>query len=95
MSAAAALILVFAAWVVLARAGAAPAGPLGDGFLRWATWVVFGYLVLNTVTNLASSSVVERWVMGSIVTVTAILCLIVALAAPHGSGAPAGQTPVG
>ena len=81
MSAGAALILVFAAWIVVARAGAGPSGPLGEGFLKWATWVIVGFLVLNTMANLASRSSTERWVMGSTTTIAAVLCLIVALSA--------------
>ena len=79
MSAVAALILVLAAWVVLARADVSPAGPLGEGMLKWATWVICGYLVLNTVMNIASRSAAERWVMGSVTAVAAVLCLIVVL----------------
>jgi len=77
-----AVVLLLAAWVVLARAAAAPTGPLSAGFLRWAIWVVFGFLVLNTFSNLASQSNAERWVMGSITLIAAILCLIVARKAP-------------
>ncbi len=79
MSAVAALILVSAAWVLLARAGVSPAGPLGEGMLDWVTWVICGYLGLNTLMNFASRSTAERWIMGPITTVAAVLCLLVAL----------------
>ena len=81
MSAGSALVLVFAAWIVFARSGAGLAGPLGDGLLEWGTWVIFGFLVLNTLANLASRNPTERWLMGSITSVAAVLCLIVALSA--------------
>lgn len=94
MSAAAALVLLLSVWMVLARAGVAPSRPLGDEFLKWATWAVFGFLVLNTLSNLSSRSVVERWGMGSITLVAATLCLIVALNAPHQPVADTGPRPV-
>lgn len=51
--------------VVLAASGGINDGAIGPGF---ATWVCKGASVLfalNTVANLASTSKIERWVMGS------------------------------
>jgi hypothetical protein len=76
MSAVAVPILLLASWVVLAKAGLVATD---QGWVDWAVWVVFGYLVLNTAGNLASSSKVERFVMGSVTIVTAIATLVVAL----------------
>ena len=58
---AAALALTVAAATVARRAGliGRPAYPLSP-----ATWAISGYLALNTVGNLASSSGVARWVFG-------------------------------
>lgn len=78
MSAIAIFILLFAAYVVLARAGAVEQGWLGDRFLRIAAWVVFAYLALNTVMNLTSSHLGERFGMGAVTLVAAVLCFIVA-----------------
>lgn len=78
LSAVAVVILLFAAWIVLARAGVVGSGPLSPGFLRVAVWVVFGYLVLNTVMNLTSSHAGERFGMGAITLVSAVACYIVA-----------------
>lgn len=78
MSAAAALLLLLAAWLVLARAGIVSGGPLGSGFVRGATWFIFGYLVLSTLSNLTSSHAAERFGMGAITLVAAIACFIVA-----------------
>jgi len=64
MSAVAAVILAFGGWIVLARAGIVGGWFMGDDFLQVAVWVVFGFLVLNTLTNLAARSAVERWGMG-------------------------------
>lgn len=77
-----ALVLVLVAWIVLARAGVVTAGPVGARFLTWATWGLLGFLVLNTVGNLAASHPVERWVMGSVTMVTAVLVGAVALRSP-------------
>ncbi len=78
ISAVAVMILLFAAYVVLARAGVASAGPLGAVFLKRATWVVFAYLALNTVMNLTSSHAGERFGMGAVTLVTAVLTFLVA-----------------
>ena len=78
MSAAAVLILLFAGWVVLARAEVLGAGPLSETFLKAGSWVIFGYLVLNTTMNLMSSHPGERWGMGTTTFVTAIMTFIVA-----------------
>lgn len=77
-----ALILVMAAWVVLARAGVAAAGPVSQTFVIWASRGILGFLLLNTIGNLAAPHPVERWVMGSITLVTAALLCVVVLRAP-------------
>jgi hypothetical protein len=61
-SMAAALTLVIAAWVILARAGlAAPASD--NQAVRIGCWFFAGMFALNTVGNLASKSAIERRVM--------------------------------
>jgi hypothetical protein len=86
MSAVAAVVLLLAAWIVLARAGMVPRGPLGPGFLRGAVWFIVGYLALNTVMNLLSSHPGERFGMGAVTLVAAGTCFVVARApAPPGS----------
>lgn len=76
MSAAAIPILLLAAWIVLARAGLFAGA--GD-WVNAAVWVVFGYLVLNTVANVASTSKVERYGLGFVSAIAALGTLIVAL----------------
>ena len=76
MSAAAIPVLLFSAAIVLSRADVV--SWLGD-WVRTAVWLVFAYLVLNTAANLASSSRIERFVMGSVTAVSAVATLIVAL----------------
>lgn len=80
MSAVAAAFLLLAVWIVLARAGMVPRGPVGPGFLRGAVWVITGYLALNTVMNLLSSHPGERFGMGAVTLTAAGACLVVALA---------------
>lgn len=78
MSAASVVLLSFAAWIVLARAGLVTSGPLGDGFLRVAVWVVFAFLVINTATNATSTNAVERFGFGAVSFVSAVACFVVA-----------------
>ena len=78
MSAVAVPLLLLSAAIVLSRAGVV--GWFGsEGWVTVAVWVVFGYLVLNTIANLASKSRVERIGMGSLTAVAAICTLVVAL----------------
>jgi hypothetical protein len=81
MSAAAVPILLLAAAIVLSRADVVSWFG-SDGWVTVAVWVVFGYLVLNTIANFASKSRVERIGMGSLTVVAAICTLIVALSNP-------------
>lgn len=79
----AAVILVGAAVVVTARAGVIGSPPGVAGLLAPATWVLAGYLALNTVGNLASKSRLERTVFA---TTTAILAVLSAYVALMGAG---------
>lgn len=76
MSAAAIPILLLSAAVVLSHAEVV--SWLGE-WVGVGVWVVFGYLVLNTLANVASPSRIERWVMGSLTAVSAVATLIVAI----------------
>lgn len=78
MSAVAVPVLLFAAAIVSSRAGVTSWFG-SDGWVSVAVWVVFGYLVLNTVANFVSTSRIERIGMGSLTVVAAIATLIVAL----------------
>jgi hypothetical protein len=77
MSAVAVPILLLAAAIVLSRAGVV-SWFADDGWVATAVWVVFGYLVLNSIANFASTSRVERFGMGSLTVVAAIATLVVA-----------------
>ena len=72
------VVTVLFALVIAARAGylgiLPPASPV-----RTATWVVFGYFVLNIVGNLASDSSIERWVFLPFTAVLAVLTWRVAI----------------
>jgi len=78
-SAGAVAILLFAVWVILAHADLVPKGFLSDGFISTASWVVSGYLVLNTAMNATARTSMERWGMGSATAIAAALSFIVAL----------------
>jgi hypothetical protein len=78
MSAVAVPILLLSAAIVLSRAGVVSWFER-DGWVATAAWVVFGYLVLNTVANLASNSRIERVGMGSLTVIAAIATLLVAM----------------
>ena len=56
MSAGAVIILGLMVWIVLAYSGTVGAGLWSGGFLDIGIWVVFGYLVLNTLGNLTGVS---------------------------------------
>jgi hypothetical protein len=74
-SAVAVAVWAFAALVVLGRAGL---GPLSGTFLRWATWVLVGALVLGALANAASTSRWERYLWAPLALAEAILVAIVA-----------------
>ena len=71
-------VLLFAAWVILARAEVVSQGFLSDGFVRAASWVVAGSLVLNTVMNATARTSAERWGMGTNTAIAALLSFVVA-----------------
>lgn len=77
----AALLLIGFALVILARAGVT-GWPVGiTGVLAPAPWVIAGYMVLNTLGNLASKSRIERTVFAATTAVLAVLCGFVAVTA--------------
>ncbi len=78
-SAASAAVLVLAALVVLGRAGYWGATVVPFGVFRWGTWALVGAMALSAVANFASSSGWERFLMGPVALLLAILCLVVAL----------------
>ena len=78
-SLAAAVVLGAALWVVLARAGIAATGA-GSVAVRVATWVFAGFLLLNTLGNLASKSAIDRAIMTPTTLLLAVCFVVVALA---------------
>jgi hypothetical protein len=86
-SAFAAISLLWIALVVLTRAGiAVPITPAPAHRLKAITWTIAGFMVLNTIGNLASQSSSEQLLMAPI---TALLAVLIALVAARGT-APAG-----
>jgi hypothetical protein len=78
-SAIATVVLTSAALIILIRGGVMSVGVRSYRLARWAAWGIVGFLALNTLGNLASSSTVERWVLGGITLLLVILCAVVAL----------------
>ena len=74
----AAVLLLAFAFIVLARAGVIGSAAGAAGFLAVACWIVAGFLVLNTLSNLASKSRLERTVLAGTTAVLAVLCSYVA-----------------
>jgi hypothetical protein len=79
-SLAAAGVLGFAAWVLLARAGLVAPGPEPIA-TRAGTWVFAGFFILNAVGNVTSQSRVERYIMTPVVLFLGISFMMVALSA--------------
>lgn len=75
----AAVILVGAAIVILARAGVIGWPPGAADMLAPASWVIAGFLALNTLGNLRSRSHLERTMFASITAVLAVLSAYIAL----------------
>jgi hypothetical protein len=78
-------MLGLAAWVVLARAGLVAPGA-EPAAVQVATWVFAGFFALNTVGNIASRSLVERYGMTP-VTVLLVGCFMVVALSPRGASA--------
>jgi uncharacterized membrane protein SirB2 len=78
MSALAIPLLLLSGAIILSRAGVVSWFEQ-DGWVAVAVWVVFAYLVLNTLANFASKSRIERLVLGPATAVAAVCTLIVAL----------------
>jgi len=75
-----ALIWIFAALLVLGRAGYR-ISPIPLRACRYGTWALVGLLSVGTLMNLASPSSWERHLQAPIALATALLCLLAATAA--------------
>lgn len=76
-SAVIAILLVAACFVVRARGGLSRL-PLPDRFVRIAMWVLTATLVLAAVVNLAAATNWERYAIGPLVLLLALLAFVVA-----------------
>jgi hypothetical protein len=77
-SAVAVAIWIFAALILLGRAGF-EISPLPQAVERWGTWILVGLLSVGALMNLASSSRWERYIWGPLAVALASLTLVVAL----------------
>jgi hypothetical protein len=82
-------VLGLAVWVVCARAGLAAPGAQPVA-IRAATWLFAGFLSLNTLGNIASSSAAERYGMTPVSLVLVFCFIVVALS--HHVSKPAADT---
>lgn len=69
-------VWVFAALIILGRAGF-HVSPLPPTFVQWGTWVLVGVLLLGALMNFASSSGWERFIWGPFGVALTVLCLLV------------------
>jgi hypothetical protein len=80
----AAAVLVLAAFIVLGRAGYRV--PIPPNVARGGTWVLVAALTLSALGNFASSSNWERFLLGPVALVQALLCLVLWRAAAADRG---------
>jgi hypothetical protein len=78
----AALILAGSAYVIRRHARLV-AHSRPSRLIRILAWVITGYLFLNTVGNLASSSTTEKLLFGPLSFLLALACLLVAASKSH------------
>jgi hypothetical protein len=76
-SAIAVVVWIFAATIVLGRAGF-EVFRLPDAIVRWGTWILVGLSLLGAIMNFASSSPWERFLWAPLALILAGLCLGVA-----------------
>jgi hypothetical protein len=70
-------VWVFAALIILGRAGGR-VGSLPQTVVRWGTWILVGVNLLAALENFASPSSWERFIWGPVALILAALCLVVA-----------------
>ena len=75
MSAVAVPVLVGAAWILATTATSSSP----SSWMRTAVWIIFGYLVLNTLANVASRSTIERFGLGAVSAGASVASLVVAI----------------
>jgi hypothetical protein len=77
----AAMVLGAFAWVMLARSGAV-ATDWSDASVTFGSWLVVGYMALNTLGNLMAKHPVERWVFSAMTASVVIVGAVVAVVGP-------------
>jgi hypothetical protein len=74
----AAVILLLAALIVLAKGGLVGWSPIPESWLTAATWALAGFLALNTLGNLSSESRIESIVFAPTTAILVVLLVVVA-----------------
>ena len=67
----------FFIYIIRYRAGLVGRSPMPKG-IRIGSWVVAGFMVLNTLGNLASVNAVEKFLFAPLTLVLAIACFVIA-----------------
>lgn len=78
-SALAGVFLAFGGVITLAQGQVIVLSGVADSTLTALTWLLAGVMALNTVANLASTSRLERFGMGSATAALTLCCLVLAL----------------
>jgi uncharacterized membrane protein YhhN len=74
-------VLILGALIVLGRTSFWETS-LPFGVFQWGTWALVAGMALSALGNFASSSPWERFLMGPMALLLALLCLVVALWGP-------------
>ena len=77
-SAVAALVLLAAAWVVLAAGSVLDRGPVPSTLLHGVVWGLVALFALNTLGNARGRHPAERWGAGGLTAALTVLCALIA-----------------
>ncbi len=91
-SGSAAVLLGALALLLLARVGLVRAPGVPTRLLTTGTWAVVVLMAVNTLGNLASTSAVERWGLGSLTALVSVLAAVAARS-PLPAATPASRRP--
>ena len=78
-SGAGAVVLLLAALIVMAQGGLIGWSPIPESWLTPATWLLAGFMTLNTVGNISSESRFEKVIFGPTTGVLVVLLVILAI----------------
>jgi hypothetical protein len=79
MSVVGALVLAAATWLILVAGSVVGGGPVPEGVVAVAMWVLAAMFALNTLGNLNGKHPVEKFGASAMTAVLAILCAVIAV----------------